>query len=52
MGTGLSDLQPEAEGARDFFASAETRARKAEHAVDTLRLRFGEDAVRRARTLR
>ena len=52
VGAGLSDLQPEAAGPGDFFASAETRARKAEHAVDSLRQRFGEDAVRRARTLR
>ena len=52
IGAGLSDLQPADEGAADFFAGAETRARKAEHAVDALRARFGEAAVRRARTLR
>ena len=52
IGAGLSDLQPAQGGPGDFFAGAETRARKAEHAVDALRSRFGEDAVRRARTLR
>ena len=52
IGTGLSDLQPVELGAGDFFAGAETRARKAEHAMDKLRARFGEAALIRARTLR
>ena len=52
IGAGLSDLQPADGGAGELFAGNETRARAAEHAMDALRARFGDAALRRARTLR
>ncbi len=52
IGIGISDLL-DAEGAGgDLFAGDETRARRGEKAIDTLRAKFGADAVVSARALK
>ena len=52
IGIGISDLAEAAYAPEDLFAEDETRARKGERAVDTLRARFGKDAVVTGRALR
>ena len=52
IGIGLTDLGGTGTGAGDLFAGDETRALKSETALDSLRERFGADAVFTARALR
>ena len=52
IGIGISDLSEAADAPEDLFAEDETRARKGERAVDSLRARFGKDAVVSGRALR
>jgi DNA polymerase-4 len=51
VGVGLVDLAPASESA-ELFTTADTRALRAETALDSLRRRFGEDAVTRGRALK
>ena len=51
IGASLSDML-EAGGASDFFAEDESRALKSEQAIDTLRAKFGADAVVSGRALK
>jgi len=52
IGIGISDLAEAADAPEDLFAEDEARARKGERAIDTLRARFGKDAVVSGRALR
>ena len=52
IGIGISDLVDAEGAAGDLFAAEETRARRGERAIDTLRARFGSDAVVSARVLK
>jgi DNA polymerase-4 len=52
IGVGAADLLEAGSAAGDFFADAEARALKQETAVDALRARFGDTAVRTGRALR
>jgi DNA polymerase-4 len=52
IGVGLSNLQEAADVDDDFFPDAEARARKSERVADSLRNRFGAQAVINARQLR
>ncbi len=51
IGAGLSDFVDAAEGL-DLFADEERRARSSENAIDSLRARFGADAVISGRALK
>jgi len=52
IGAGLSDFVNAEEAVSDFFAGEERRALSGEKAMDTLRARFGRDAVVSGRALR
>ena len=52
IGIGMSDLTDGDLAASDFFAGAESRALQSEKALDSLRARFGADAVVSGRALR
>jgi DNA polymerase-4 len=52
IGAGLSDLVEASDAAEDLFDQGEARARKAEKSLDSLRARFGKDAVVSGRALR
>jgi DNA polymerase-4 len=52
IGAGLSDLVEATDAPSDLFDSDETRARAAEKTLDTLRARFGRDAVVSGRALK
>jgi DNA polymerase-4 len=52
IGVGAAELLEASAGFDDFFAEAEARALKAEVAVDALRSKFGQGAVRTGRALR
>jgi DNA polymerase-4 len=52
IGIGLAELAPADASADDFFAGDERKARASEATLDTLRQRFGPDAVTSGRILR
>ncbi|HTK34197.1 MAG TPA: DNA polymerase IV [Caulobacteraceae bacterium] len=52
IGAGLSDLVEASDAPDDFFDQGEARARKTEKSLDSLRARFGQDAVMSGRALR
>ncbi|MFN3230147.1 MAG: DNA polymerase IV, partial [Asticcacaulis sp.] len=52
IGIGVADLDDSLEGATDLFAADETRALKAEQALDALRARFGSGAIQTGRSFR
>lgn len=52
IGVGLADLRTEADAGLDFFSSGEARALESERTMDSLRGRFGDDAVVSGRSLR
>ncbi len=52
IGIGVSDLVDAESAAADLFDGEETRARQGERAIDTLRARFGAEAVVSARALK
>jgi len=52
IGIGMTELVEGDLAVSDFFAAAESRALQSEKALDTLRQRFGADAVVSARTLK
>ena len=52
IGIGISNLIDAEDAPDDLFAADETRARRSERAIDTLRAKFGADAVVSARALR
>jgi DNA polymerase-4 len=52
IGAGLSDLVEATDAVEDFFDQGEARARKTEKSLDSLRARFGKDAVMSGRALR
>jgi DNA polymerase-4 len=52
IGVGAAELLEATVGQSDFFTGAEDRALKAETAVDALRSKFGQDAVRTGRALK
>ena len=52
IGAGLSDLVEASDASEDLFESGEARARAQEKNIDTLRARFGKDAVISGRALR
>jgi DNA polymerase-4 len=52
IGAGLSDLVEATDAPEDFFENGEARARKAEKSLDTLRAKFGKDAVVSGRALK
>jgi len=52
IGIGLAELVDAEAGADDFFAAEERRARANERTLDSLRQKFGADAVTSGRILR
>lgn len=52
IGAGLADLVEASDAAEDLFEGGEARARAQEKNIDTLRARFGKDAVMTGRALR
>ena len=52
IGAGLSELGPADDAPEDLFDAGEARARAAEKSLDSLRARFGRDAVISGRALR
>jgi DNA polymerase-4 len=52
IGAGLSDLVEASDAAEDLFEGGEARARAQEKNIDSLRARFGKDAVMSGRALR
>ena len=52
IGAGLTDLIEASDAPEDLFEGPETRARKAEKTLDTLRARFGRDGVVSGRALK
>jgi DNA polymerase-4 len=52
IGIGLHDLLDAAEAASDLFSDGEHRALEGERALDSLRARFGAEAVVSGRSLK
>lgn len=52
IGVGISEIVAETSGASDFFGDGESKALSGERAVDSLRGRFGADAVVSGRSLK